>query len=83
VVASALKPGPDGSLILRVYEATGQPAKAVRISLQPGFASVSEANLMEDSIRRVGLEGNVLAFDLGAHEIKTFRLELGQAGRDH
>ncbi|PYV27236.1 MAG: hypothetical protein DMG24_05110 [Acidobacteria bacterium] len=75
VVISALKPGPRGTLIVRVYEATGKPTRGINMKLQPGIASASESNLMEDPIRKIELEDNVLRFDLGPYEIKTFRLE--------
>ena len=75
VVISALKPGPHGTLIVRVYEATGKPTRGINMKLQPGIASASESNLMEDPIRKIELEDNVLRFDLGPYEIKTFRLE--------
>ncbi len=75
VVMSAFKPGPKGSLVLRVYEAAGKGTNAVKIKLQPGVASASEANLMEDSTHRVDMGNGTLTFDLGPYEIKTFKLE--------
>ena len=36
VVTSALKPGPDGSVILRVYEASGRATAGVNSDLYPG-----------------------------------------------
>jgi len=75
VVMSAFKPGPKGSLVLRVYEAAGKGTNAVKIKLQPGVASASEANLMEDSTHRLDMGNGTLTFDLGPYEIKTFKLE--------
>lgn len=76
VVVSTLKPGRDGSGVLRVYEAAGQPTKGVKIRVEAGIASAREANLMEDSGRELGTENNTLQFDLGPYEIKTFKLQL-------
>jgi len=75
VVMSAFKPGPNDSLILRLYEAAGKATKAVKIKLEPGVASASEANLMEDSTRKLDIENDILTFDLGPYEVKTFRIE--------
>jgi alpha-mannosidase len=79
VITSALKPGPDGSVILRVYEAGNQRAEGVRIKLQPGVASASEVNLLEDSIRKLEPRDNTLVFDLSPYQIKTFKLELSRS----
>ena len=76
VVTSALKLGRSGGVVLRVYEAGNQRAEGVRIKMQPGVASASEVNLLEDSIRKLELQDNTLVFDLGPYQIKTFRLEL-------
>jgi alpha-mannosidase len=76
VVTSALKPGQKGGVVLRVYEADNQRAEGVTIKMQPGVASASEVNLLEDSIRTLELRDNTLVFDLGPYQIKTFKLEL-------
>ena len=47
VVLSALKPGPEGSVILRVYEATGRATSGVKIKLPAGVAGVEATNLLE------------------------------------
>ncbi|MFH1264354.1 MAG: glycoside hydrolase family 38 C-terminal domain-containing protein, partial [Planctomycetota bacterium] len=79
VVLSALKPGHEGTAILRVYEAAGQPAPAVTIKFRAEIASASEANLMEDPGRKLEVTDNTLKFDLGPFEIKTFQLDLQPA----
>jgi alpha-mannosidase len=76
LVISALKPGRDGGLILRLYEATGVGASNVRIKLSPGLTSVSEVNLMEDELRSVPVQGDSFQFDARGYEIKTFRLNI-------
>lgn len=76
VVVSTLKPGRDGSAILRVYEAAGQAIKGAKIKLQAGIASAYEANLMEDNGRHLTTADDTLQFDLSPYEIKTFKLQL-------
>ena len=49
VVTSALKPGSDGSVILRVYEAAGKPSRGVHANWSAQVGQVHEANLMEDA----------------------------------
>ncbi len=76
VVTSALKSGQGGSVVLRVYDAGGKRTEDVRIKLQPGVASASEVNLMEDAIRKMDIQDNSLVFDLGPYQIRTFKLDL-------
>ena len=76
VILSALKPGPDRSVILRVYEASGRSSNGVRIKLHEDLSSVQEANLMEDVGREVSVGQNSFQFDLHPFEIKTFRLHV-------
>lgn len=80
LVVSALKPGRDGSLILRLYEATGNAASGVRVKLSVGLTSVSEVNLMEDELKPVPAEGNGFQFDARGFEIKTFKLKIRPVG---
>src|SRR5262249_47842116 len=42
IVVSALKPGRDGKIILRLYEASGRPAARVKLTLRPKVLSVRE-----------------------------------------
>jgi alpha-mannosidase len=79
VNVSALKPTRDGSVILRVYEATGRPSTGIRIKLHAEIATVQEANLMEDAGRELRTEQNSFQFDLHPYEIKTFKLRLRPA----
>jgi alpha-mannosidase len=77
VVVSTLKPGPDGSAVLRVYEASGKSTPGVKISLHAHMDSASEANLIEQPGAKLNVQDNALQFDLGAFQIKTFELRLG------
>lgn len=76
VVVSTLKPGRDGSAILRVYEASGQGTKGVKLTVTAGIASAHEANLMEDSGSELKTDGSTVQFDLHPYEIKTLKLQL-------
>jgi alpha-mannosidase len=74
VVVSALKPGRDGTAVLRVYEAAGRPARNVAIQFHRQLASARECNLLEDPGPPQTVENNTLRFDLRGFEVKTFEL---------
>ena len=77
VVMSALMPAEvGGDLILRVYEAAGHAAVAVKIHFTTPVASASQVNLMEDRGQPVVVAGNTIQFGMRPFEIKTFRLHL-------
>jgi alpha-mannosidase len=76
---SALKPGRDGGVILRVYETAGRASQGVRINVHADIVSAHEANLMEDEGRELRTEQNSFQFDLHPYEIKTFTLRLRPA----
>ena len=76
VVTSALKPGKDGTTVVRVYEAAGSPAKAVRLTFHSAISQMHEANLMEDRGAEINTERDSFTFDLRPFEIKTFTLIL-------
>ncbi len=75
VVVSTMKPGRDGSAILRVYEASGQATTGVKLKVTAGIASAHEANLMEDAGRELKSDGSTVQFDLHPYEIKTLKLQ--------
>jgi alpha-mannosidase len=75
-VVSALKPGRDGAAILRVYEASGKATPGVTVQTAATLRGASEANLIEDAGRTLGIRDNQITFDLRPYEIKTFRLQL-------
>ncbi len=78
VVLSCVKPDSD-SLIVRVYEAEG--AATDEVTVEFGFAPsrIEEVDLAERSVRSRGYrtDGKRLHVDMGAWEIRTFRLQLG------
>jgi alpha-mannosidase len=75
-VISAVKPGKDGSVIVRVYEAAGRPSQAVRAKCSLPISDVHEANLMEDAGPPMDAQSDSFAFDLKPYEIKTFKLTM-------
>jgi alpha-mannosidase len=76
VVLSAVKACPGG-MVVRVYEASGQPVTGVTLETVWPLRAAWEVNLMEKEpkIAAVDTGHNRLVFDLGAFEIKTFRLD--------
>jgi alpha-mannosidase len=74
VVVSALKPGRDGSAILRIYEAAGSRAKDVSIKLRTGLLSARECDLLEEAGADLKTEDDTLHCDLGPFEVKTIEL---------
>jgi len=76
VVASALMPGRDGSLLLRVYEAAGKPANGVAINVHVPVESAAETDLLGDVLRPLPAQGDAVRIDLRPFEIKTVELRL-------
>jgi alpha-mannosidase len=75
VIVSALKPGRDGSAVLRVYEATGKQTSTT-IRLAAHVLGAEEVNLMEDPGTELALTDDTLQLDLRPFEIKTIKLQL-------
>jgi len=73
---TALKPGPDGTTIIRVYEVTGQPSTSLRLSLPSKIIAANEANLLGDTGSKLRTDGNEVFIELHAFEIKTIKLKL-------
>jgi alpha-mannosidase len=76
VVLSALKPAKDGTTIVRVYEAGGQATTGATLKLHAKVTSANEANLMEDTGKKLETREDSIRFDLHPFEIKTFKLRL-------
>ncbi|MFH0797319.1 MAG: glycoside hydrolase family 38 C-terminal domain-containing protein [Candidatus Omnitrophota bacterium] len=74
VVVSALKPGEDGSAVLRIYETTGQPVDGAKIKLSAHIASAEEVDLMENPVRKLNPSHDTVQLNLQPFEIKTIRL---------
>lgn len=75
VVLTALKPGNDGSLVLRCFEAVGRTTSA-RIRASTPIVSAQAVNLLEDDGATLQPSGSELALELHPFEIKTVRLRL-------
>jgi alpha-mannosidase len=80
VLVSALKNGPDGTAVLRVYETTGQ-ATAATIRCVAPLRAVEEVNLLEDPGQSLAVQGRELQLSLGPFEIKTVVLHLEDSVR--
>ena len=78
VVLSALKPGNDGTTVLRVYEAAGTLAARVRVTFARKIEQVHESNLIEDPEAELPTDGDGFTFDLKPFEIKTFKFHVRQ-----
>jgi alpha-mannosidase len=78
VVLTALNPGPDGTTVLRVYEAEGKSKTDATIQFHAPVTAAWEANLMEDSGRSLGVKKNSVQFDLHPFEIQTIKVSLNQ-----
>lgn len=76
VVLSAVQPGHDDSVLLRVYEAAGLASHDVKLKLHAHVIESGEVNLMQDPIRDLAATDDTLRFDLHPFEIKTFKLRL-------
>lgn len=76
VVVSALKPGAEGQAVLRIYEATGQPARDTKIRFSARVTAAEEVNLMEDAGRKLKLRNNIVQLGLRPFEIKTIKFKL-------
>jgi alpha-mannosidase len=76
ILVSDLKPAQGGGVALRLYEATGQPARAVTIKLNAQVASAKDANLLEDPGQSLPVNGSVVRVDFHPFEIKTILFRL-------
>jgi alpha-mannosidase len=78
IVLSALKPGKNGSLIARVYEAGGQSATNSTLRLHAKIRSAREVNLMEDPGSKLNVRDNSIRLDFHPFEIKSCEFQLAQ-----
>jgi alpha-mannosidase len=80
VVLSTLKPGGDGSLVVRVYEAEGKATSGASIHLASKVKRAESVNALEKPVDgAVRIENNDVTFDVRPFEIKTIRLWLDTA----
>jgi len=78
VVVTAFKPGEGHSVILRFYESSGMPAKAVSIHINAAVLSANQVNLMEDEGKRLTVLNNTFKLELRPFEIKTIKLKIAE-----
>jgi alpha-mannosidase len=76
VVVSALKPGKEGRVVLRVYEAGGKAAANVRAQWLVPINGVHESNFVEDKGEGVDSERDGFVFSLRPFEIRTFQVAI-------
>lgn len=76
VVLSALKPGRDGSVVVRVFEATGQATAGASINFAAAVKSAEQVDALEDAQGPVKFEKDAVSFDLHPFEIKAVRVQL-------
>ena len=80
VVLSAFKPAHQGdAMVLRVYEAAGQPARGTSIRFRAPLQSIRASTLMEEEGAPVSTPGNTLVFDLRPFQIQTFLVRFSPA----
>ena len=80
VVLSAVKLAKDGATVVRVYESAGKTTPGASIKLHARLLGARQANLMEDSGRRLEVRNNSIEFDLHPFEIRTFKLQVQPQG---
>ncbi len=78
VVVTSVRPGPDHTLIVRLYESLGNSTKGVAVKFNARVLGANEANLLEDTKGRLETDGNTVKFDLHPFEIKTLKLKLAR-----
>lgn len=77
VVITSVKPGRDGTVVVRLYESWGRATNGVRIRIGARVASAVEANLLEETGRNLRVNGDTVVVDLHPYQIETIALRLG------
>ena len=73
---TCIKRSEDGSsLILRFVETAGA-ATPVSVTLPKAISAAAEVNLLEDEIGAAQFDGARLRFEIGAYEVRSFKLSL-------
>jgi len=79
VIVTSVRPGPDHTVIVRLYESCGKPMHGLAVKLNAQLLGANEANLLEDTTGKLAVQGNTLIIDLRPYEIKTLKLKLAPA----
>jgi alpha-mannosidase len=82
ILLSAMKPGENRDVVLRLYEACGKPTEGVTVRLTMPVLSAEEVNLMEDPGHKLDLIDNSIRLDFRPFEIKTIALMVGAKDPD-
>jgi len=80
VVVSALKPGEDGDLVLRCYDAGGRGAAGLELRFAAEVVAAEEVNLVEDAAGPLPISDRVLRLDLTPFAIRTVRVRCAAGG---
>ena len=78
IVVTSVKPGPDHTVIVRLYEAWGKAIAGASIGFGGKVLSAEEANLLEVTTGKLRVSGNTVVVDFHPFEIKTIKLRLGR-----
>ena len=76
VVLSAVQGGRDGSISVRLFEATGRATKGVTLTAASKILDAAVTNLIDDPLATLAPDGTSVTFDLAPFEIRTLRLRL-------
>jgi len=78
VVLTSARPGSDGTLVLRLYEACGRATRAATIRFAAKVTSACDADLLERAGTSLTADGDALRVDFHPFEIKTLRVQLAR-----
>ncbi len=78
----SVKKAEDGNeIVVRLRELSGQPAAGVRLTCGLPLAGAREINGQEMPVGPANLQNGVVAFDLGAYQMRAFALKTGPSPR--
>lgn len=76
VVLSAVQCAGDGGLSVRLFEASGRPARGVKLTAATPILEATVTDLLDAPLTKLAPEGASVSFDLHPFEIRTLRLRL-------
>ncbi len=76
IVASAVKPGVDGGVVMRLYESQGAAVDGVKITFAAPITTAHEVNLIEDPIHAIDVVDNAICLNFHPFEIKTVKIDV-------
>jgi alpha-mannosidase len=75
---TSLRPGSDGSVLLRLYEATGHTTDEAEVRLAQPVEAAWEMDLMDDNAQALPVESGSVRLTFRPFEIKTVKATLGR-----